>query len=157
MITRQLNLNVSSLTLPRELNEAARKRERYGDSTCIAQELLLRFVLFSLKVCAVLSDLARVCHHVSCRLASKILKITQAHTKEAAAKSWRRNNLEAMEMPADDDDASDSGEVGKEEEFVQRLKRKAKEEEVTVFPLLSRAKNLVKLFLSGAAAASPSA
>jgi hypothetical protein len=64
------------------------------------------------------------------RLASKILKITQAHTKDAAAKTWRRNNLEAMEMPADDDDASDGGEYGREEEFVQRLKRKAKEEQV---------------------------
>jgi hypothetical protein len=62
------------------------------------------------------------------RLASKILKITQAHTKEAAAKTWRKNNLEAMEMPVDDDDTSDGGEVGKEEEFVQRLKRKSKEE-----------------------------
>lgn len=65
-----------------------------------------------------------------CRLASKILKITQAHTKEAAAKSWRRNNLEAMEMPVDDEDESDSGEVGREEEFAQRMKRKAKEEQV---------------------------
>jgi hypothetical protein len=67
--------------------------------------------------------------HFCCRLASKILKITQEHTKEAAAKTWRRNNLEAMEMPVDDDDVSDSGELGKEEEFVQRLKRKAKEEQ----------------------------
>jgi hypothetical protein len=58
------------------------------------------------------------------------LKITQAHTKEAAAKSWRRNNLEAMEMPVDDEDESDSGEVGREEEFAQRVKRKAKEEQV---------------------------
>lgn len=66
------------------------------------------------------------------RLASKILKITQEHTKEAAAKTWRRNNLEAMDMPMEDDDASDGGEVGKEEEFAQRLKRKAKEEQVGV-------------------------
>ena len=58
------------------------------------------------------------------------MKITQEHTKEAAAKTWRRNNLEAMEMPVDDDDVSDSGELGREEEFVQRLKRKAKEEQV---------------------------
>jgi hypothetical protein len=130
MITRQLSLNVASLSLPRELNEAARKRERYSDWTHVAQELPLRFVFFSLKVCRLSSDLALVC----CRLASKILKITQAHTKEAAAKSWRRNNLEAMEMPVDEDDASDSGEFGKEEEFVQRLKRKAKEEEVIVLP-----------------------
>jgi hypothetical protein len=56
MITRQLSLNVTSLSLPRELNEAARKRERYSDSTHVAQELLLRFVLFSLKVYPVLSD-----------------------------------------------------------------------------------------------------
>ncbi len=35
-------------------------------------------------------------------------------------------------MPVEDDDASDGGEVGKEEEFVQRLKRKAKEEQVCV-------------------------
>jgi len=33
-ITRQLNLNVASLHLPRELNEAARKRERWGDKCC---------------------------------------------------------------------------------------------------------------------------
>jgi hypothetical protein len=58
------------------------------------------------------------------------LKITQEHTKEAAAKTWRRNHLEAMEMLVDDDDASESGELGKEEEFAQRLKRKAKEEQV---------------------------
>jgi hypothetical protein len=80
-------------------------------------------------------------HTCWCRLASKILKITQAHTKEAAAKSWRRNNLEAMEMPVDDEDESDSGEVGREEEYAQRLKRKAKEEQVHS-PLVAPLRNV---------------
>ncbi len=127
-ITRQLGLNVASLNLPRELNEAARKRER--SATALAGARAAAAAL----VCLFFVEMREThANFLLRRLASKILKITQAHTKEAAAKSWRRNNLEAMEMPVDDDDASDGGEVGKEEEFVQRLKRKSKEEQVRAF------------------------
>lgn len=134
-ITRQLSLNVTSLHLPRELNEAARKRERCGVLVELLHAALSHGDIF-LENCAHSAQFATLLppfpSHLtcSCRLASKILKITQAHTKEAAAKSWRRNNLEAMDMPVDDEDESDSGEVGREEEFAQRMKRKAKEEQV---------------------------
>ena len=37
-------------------------------------------------------------------------------------------------MPVDDDDVSDSDELGQEEEFAQRLKRKAKESQVNALP-----------------------
>ncbi len=128
---------MTSLHLPRELNEAARKRERWGG---VAARSFVRWQTFVFK--SVCCSFACHSHPCICRLASKILKITQAHTKEAAAKSWRRNNLEAMEMPVDDEDESDSGEVGREEEYAQRLKRKAKEEQVYL-PLAPPLRNVL--------------